>query len=145
MAKARPGKKTREIDWTDRFVFEVNKQLRYLERIKNILRQLGLPESAIGGDLPVIVERAGLAERDFEDQEDFEAAVTAWGMKWRDEHPRRFTELLTKQELAKAFGCHRNQVDKLVLARYRHEKVGERFRMPVDKMPAEWRPKRNIG
>jgi hypothetical protein len=58
--------------------------------------------------------------------------------------PPMLTEPLTKVELARYFVCHRNQVDRQVLARYHNKKDGRRYRLQVQDMPPEYRAKRGL-
>lgn len=47
----------------------------------------------------------------------------------------RMTEPLTIQQIARYFNVHRNKVSELVLAKYPHETIGSKYRLPIDVMP----------
>ena len=58
MAKRSKRKKPEDQpEWVSRFVQDAREELGYLERVKNLLRQVGVPEAAIAGNPGTTVDQ----------------------------------------------------------------------------------------
>jgi hypothetical protein len=66
--------------WLRHFLYHSERYFGWLSRCQAILRKAGIPERYIGDDLETIAEQAGLADREFAGQQDFEAALSAWAL-----------------------------------------------------------------